>query len=148
MPPEVTIRPARGIDAPLGEAHVPATADDDVVVHAETEQSRALAKLPREVKILLRRRGISRRVVVHENQVSARLEDRRAEHLARVDDRGREAPLRDLDVPQEAVLAIEQRDPEDLFLLALETGPEVARHLLRAREANAPRVWPGPEASR
>src|SRR6185436_20887851 len=43
----------------------------------------------------------------------------------------------------EAVLAVQQRDAEDLLLLALETGPEVSGHLLRARQPDTPAIRPG-----
>jgi hypothetical protein len=54
-------------------------------------------------------------MVVNEDQMRGGLEDRRPEDLARVDDRGRQAALRHLDVAEEPVLAVQQRDPEDLL---------------------------------
>jgi hypothetical protein len=95
---------------------VTALADDDVVVDPQAQEPPALHELAREVDVLLRRRRVARGVVVDQDQVGRRLEDGRAEDLARVDDGGREAALRDLDVPQEPVLAVEERDLKDLLL--------------------------------
>jgi hypothetical protein len=90
--------------------------DDHVVVDPEAEQSAALDELPREVDVFLGWRRISGRVVVDQDEMSGRLEDRLAKDLPGVDDRGRQAPLGDEHVAEQPVLAVEQRDAEDLLL--------------------------------
>jgi hypothetical protein len=76
------------------------------------------------VHVLLRRRRIAGRVVVHEDQVRGGLEDRRPEDLARVDDRGREAPLRDLDVPRRPFWLSSSATRKTSFFLPSRPGPK------------------------
>ena len=65
------------LDEPaLGQAHVRATADDDVIVHEQPQEAGALDELAREVDVLLRRRQVTGRMVVDEDDVGGRLEDR------------------------------------------------------------------------
>src|SRR5262249_59981909 len=111
-------------EATLGETDVATAADDDVIVQAEIEQPRTLRQLPRESNVFPARRGIAARVVVQQDHRRRGFDDGRLEYLARMDQAGRQRPLRYHAIAQEAVLRVEQRDAEHLAFEVFHQRPE------------------------
>ena len=83
---------------------------------------------PRDAQVLLARLGIAARMVVHQHHAGGRVEDRRQEHLARVNDRGVEASDRDRLARLHLVTGIEQQHHE-----VLAARPRQIAHVRLAR---------------
>ena len=86
-----------------------------VVVDSQVEELGALDELAGEPEILAARGGIAARMIVEKDDGGRGLEDGRLEHLARVDEAGRERPFRHHDIPEKAVLRVEEGETEDLL---------------------------------
>src|SRR5512143_2346658 len=80
---------------PLLEARVALARDHDVVEEVDPEDSSGFEEAPRDREILLARRGISRGVVVRQNDARGRQGDGGQVDLARMDDARVQAPDRD-----------------------------------------------------
>src|SRR5690349_12582934 len=94
-------------DTSLRQARVASASDDDVVVHVQLEQPRALDQLTRETDVFAARRRVAARMVVQQDDRGGRLEDGGLENLARVHQAGRQRAFRDDHVAQQPVLRVE-----------------------------------------
>jgi hypothetical protein len=65
----------------LGERHTlfSAVADDDMVVQFDVEEPSAVDELPRQAQVLQRRRGVTGRVVVNQDERRSPFADRRTQ---------------------------------------------------------------------
>src|ERR671931_2221629 len=81
-------------DTSLRQARVAPASDDDVVMHVQVEQPRALDQLARQAHVFAARRGIAARMVVQQDHGGGRLQDGGLEDLTRVHEAGRQRALR------------------------------------------------------
>src|SRR5258705_7212942 len=100
-------------------------ADDDVVEDVDAEDPAGLDEPARDGKVFLRRRGIPGGMVMRQDQRGSRDGDRRLVNLARMDDRGVEAPDRDDFPPKNLVAGIEVEADEVLAVGCPDVPAEV-----------------------
>ena len=108
-----------------------------MVVNPEIEHARALDQLARQPDVLAARRRITARMIVQQDDRRGGFEDRRLEDLAGMDQARLQGPFGHDTVPQETVVRIEQRDPEDLVLQILHERSERRVHFRRAGQDRA-----------
>ena len=113
-----------------------------MVVEANPQEPRALDELPRELHVLLRGGWLAGRMIVAKNQVGGALAQRRAQHLARMDDRGGQAPRGDEVVPGVAVLGVQEDHPE-VFAIVVVGRHQLPGELGRCRGAGEGRAGRG-----
>ena len=99
----------------VSKAHVSAVTDDHMVEQVDPHKGCNALEPTGQIDVVGARARITARVVVHEDDRRRALPNGRLEDFSRVDDARREASFGDLDLPELAVLHIEQYHVE-LFL--------------------------------
>ena len=110
---------------PLGDRAKALTADDDVIEDRDADERADLAQPAREIEILLARRGIARRMVVHDDGGGGGHAHERPEHLARMDLDAAHAAARDLDDLEQRVAHVDADHEEHLLREAREPRRDV-----------------------
>src|SRR5512140_2977512 len=113
-------------EPPLVERDPSAPPDDHVVLHLDADLASRREEPLRRREVLRRRLGVSRRMVVVEDDARSAGEDRLAEERRGRDGRVRERAAEERGVLHEAVLGVEEEAAHDLLRLREELLRQVA----------------------